>query len=70
MADLSALMARASEAAEAALPARREEKKRILVVTHIDADGLSSGSIAFQALCEDAGRSPPSGPYPTWTSGR
>jgi RecJ-like exonuclease len=49
MADLAALMARASEAS-GHLAQLRREKKRILVVTHIDADGLSSGSVAFHAL--------------------
>src|SRR5580698_4362252 len=49
MPDPGALTARASQASE--LIARlSKEKKRILVVTHIDADGLSSGSIAFHAL--------------------
>lgn len=50
MADQAALEAKASQAA-ADLSALVREKKRILVVTHIDADGISSGSIAFQALC-------------------
>ena len=49
MPDLEALTARAS-AASTLLWGLAREKKRILVVTHIDADGLSSGSIAFQAL--------------------
>jgi RecJ-like exonuclease len=49
MPDLEALTARASEASKL-LSGLAKEKKRILVVTHIDADGLSSGSIAFQAL--------------------
>lgn len=42
-------MARAADAA-ALLSRLSRERKRILVITHIDADGLSSGSIAFQAL--------------------
>ena len=49
MPDLAALTARASEASKL-LSRLSKERKRILVVTHIDADGLSSGSIAFQAL--------------------
>jgi len=49
MADLASLKARASEASRVLVQLRRD-KKRILVVTHIDADGLSSGSIAFHAL--------------------
>jgi single-stranded-DNA-specific exonuclease len=49
MADLAALMARASDASRLLVQLRRE-RKRILVVTHIDADGLSSGSVAFHAL--------------------
>ena len=47
--DLKALMARqASEAANILDLSKRGS--RVLVVTHIDADGLSSGSIAFSAL--------------------
>jgi RecJ-like exonuclease len=42
-------MARAREEAER-LAELSSEGSRILVVTHIDADGLSSGSIAFSAL--------------------
>ncbi|MGA2198999.1 MAG: DHH family phosphoesterase [Nitrososphaerales archaeon] len=49
MPDLAALTARASEASEL-LSRLSKERRRILVVTHIDADGLSSGAIAFQAL--------------------
>lgn len=49
MADLAALMARASDASKQ-LARVRNEGKRIVVVTHIDADGLSSGSVAFHAL--------------------
>lgn len=47
--DLHALMARARKEAEH-LADLSGEGARILVVTHIDADGLSSGSIAFSAL--------------------
>src|SRR5713101_6736092 len=47
--DLAALMARAREEAEH-LVDLSNRGARILVVTHIDADGLSSGSIAFSAL--------------------
>lgn len=49
MPDQAALAARAAEVA-AALSKAIHEKKRVLVVTHIDADGISSGSIAFQSL--------------------
>ena len=49
MADLAALMVRASEIS-GTIEAKKREKKRILVVTHIDADGLSSGSVAFHAV--------------------
>ncbi|MDA4113418.1 MAG: DHH family phosphoesterase [Thaumarchaeota archaeon] len=49
MPDPGALNARASEASRL-ISRLSKEKKRILVVTHIDADGLSSGSIAFHAL--------------------
>ena len=49
MPEAESLTARASEASEL-LSRLAKERKRILVVTHIDADGLSSGSIAFQAL--------------------
>src|SRR2546426_1261269 len=49
MANIEALMARASELGS--LLARfAYNGKRILVVTHIDADGLSSGAIMFRAL--------------------
>ncbi|MDA4123055.1 MAG: DHH family phosphoesterase [Thaumarchaeota archaeon] len=48
-ADRNALGARA-EGASKLLTKLSREHKRILVVTHIDADGLSSGSIAFQSL--------------------
>jgi single-stranded-DNA-specific exonuclease len=47
--DLSALMGRSREEAER-LVDLSNRGARILVVTHIDADGLSSGSIAFSAL--------------------
>ncbi len=47
--DLHALMARARREAEH-LVALSNRGARVLVVTHIDADGLSSGSIAFSAL--------------------
>ncbi len=47
--DLRALMARAKDEAER-LVELSNRGSRILVVTHIDADGLSSGSIAFSAL--------------------
>lgn len=49
MADLAALMSRASDAAKM-IAKVRDDGKRILVVTHIDADGLSSGSLAFHSL--------------------
>src|SRR5208283_1347741 len=48
-ADPEALMARVAAASKLLIKLSREHK-RILVVTHIDADGLSSGSIAFQSL--------------------
>ncbi|MDA4117381.1 MAG: DHH family phosphoesterase [Thaumarchaeota archaeon] len=47
--DYGALMARAREKA-GLLTELANRGDRILVVTHIDADGLSSGSIAFAAL--------------------
>jgi single-stranded-DNA-specific exonuclease len=47
--DFSSLMARARKEAEH-LVELSNRGARILVVTHIDADGLSSGSIAFSAL--------------------
>ncbi len=47
--DLTALMARSRWEAEH-LVELSNRGARILVVTHIDADGLSSGSIAFSAL--------------------
>ncbi len=47
--DLRALMARARGEAER-LADLSSRGARFLVVTHIDADGLSSGSIAFSAL--------------------
>lgn len=49
MADLAALNAKASDISRLVLQKKRE-KKRVLVVTHIDADGLSSGAVAFHAL--------------------
>jgi len=49
MPDPRDLKSRAADAAEQ-LTRLSKDRKRILVVTHIDADGLSSGSIAFQAL--------------------
>ncbi len=49
MADLGALMERAGEKARY-LSSLIAQGKRILVVTHIDADGICSGSIAFAAL--------------------
>src|SRR5580658_321401 len=49
MGDQGALVARAAQAATL-ISKLSQEHKRILVVTHIDADGLSSGAIAFQAL--------------------
>ena len=49
MADLAALTNRASIIAELLAQLTRD-RKRVLVVTHIDADGLSSGSAAFHAL--------------------
>lgn len=49
MPDLEALRARAAEASKL-LSRLSKERKRILVVTHIDADGISGGSVAFQAL--------------------
>ncbi|MDG6925955.1 MAG: DHH family phosphoesterase [Nitrososphaerota archaeon] len=49
MADLAALLARASDLSRVVSRFRREGK-RILVVTHIDADGLSSGSLAFHSI--------------------
>src|SRR5438093_1375627 len=49
MANIDALLAKASELGS--LLARvAHGGKRILVVTHIDADGLSSGAIVFRAL--------------------
>jgi single-stranded-DNA-specific exonuclease len=47
--DLRSLMARAREEAERLLDVSTRGA-RVLVVTHIDADGLSSGSVAFSAL--------------------
>jgi len=47
--DIGALMSRARREAER-LVDLSNRGARILVVTHIDADGLSSGSIAFSAL--------------------
>lgn len=47
--DQTALEARAADASRRLTRLARERKK-ILVVTHIDADGISSGSVAFQAL--------------------
>ncbi|MGA2664903.1 MAG: DHH family phosphoesterase [Nitrososphaerales archaeon] len=49
MPDLQALTSRASDASRL-LSRLAAERKRVLVVTHIDADGLSSGAIAFQTL--------------------
>lgn len=49
MGDLAALSSRAT-VVSGVLSTLRRQKKRILVVTHIDADGLSSGSVAFHAL--------------------
>jgi single-stranded-DNA-specific exonuclease len=49
VADLAALMTRASNLS-GVISRFRHEKKRILVVTHIDADGLSSGAVAFHSL--------------------
>jgi RecJ-like exonuclease len=48
-ADPEALQARVAAASKLLIKLSREHK-RILIVTHIDADGLSSGSIAFQSL--------------------
>ena len=50
MADFEGLLARYRSIATEILSVARSGK-RILVVTHIDADGLCSGSIAFEALC-------------------
>lgn len=47
--DLRSLMARARVEAEKVLDISTRGA-RVLVVTHIDADGLSSGSVAFSAL--------------------
>jgi single-stranded-DNA-specific exonuclease len=47
--DLKSLMSRAKEEAER-LVELSIHGARVLVVTHIDADGLSSGSVAFSAL--------------------
>src|SRR5580698_6854920 len=47
--DLRSLMARARDEAERLLDVSTRGA-RVLVVTHIDADGLSSGSVAFSAL--------------------
>jgi single-stranded-DNA-specific exonuclease len=47
--DLNALMARQASEARDVLGLSKGAS-RVLVVTHIDADGLSSGSIAFSAL--------------------
>jgi single-stranded-DNA-specific exonuclease len=47
--DMRSLMARAREEAEKLVDIS-SRGARILVVTHIDADGLSSGSVAFSAL--------------------
>jgi single-stranded-DNA-specific exonuclease len=47
--DFQALMSRAKEEAEH-LVDLSHHGARVLVVTHIDADGLSSGSVAFSAL--------------------
>jgi single-stranded-DNA-specific exonuclease len=47
--DFHALMSRAKEEAEH-LVDLSNHGARVLVVTHIDADGLSSGSVAFSAL--------------------
>lgn len=49
MPDLEALKRRMSSASEL-LARLSRQRRRVLVVTHIDADGLSSGAIAFQAL--------------------
>ncbi len=49
MANIEALLAKASELGNLLLRAAHDGR-RILVVTHIDADGLSSGSIVFKAL--------------------
>jgi single-stranded-DNA-specific exonuclease len=49
LADLEALAAAAAEKGEL-ISSLASQGKRILVVTHIDADGLSSGSIAFSAI--------------------
>lgn len=49
MPDLESLSAKTSKASRL-LSRLAKERRRILVVTHIDADGLCSGSIAFQAL--------------------
>jgi single-stranded-DNA-specific exonuclease len=49
MANIEALLAKASELGSL-LTRMAHGGKRILVVTHIDADGLSSGAIVFRAL--------------------
>ncbi len=49
MANIEALVARASELGSL-LTRAAHGGKRILIVTHIDADGLSSGAIMFRAL--------------------
>ena len=65
MPEPGALTARASEASQI-ISRLTKEKKRILVVTHIDADGLSSGSIAFHALLRRSDRLRPRRSR-TWT---
>lgn len=49
MPDLEALRERMSEASRL-LIGLSKQRKRIVVVTHIDADGLSAGAVAFDAL--------------------
>jgi RecJ-like exonuclease len=49
MADLEGLMARYDSVSREALRLA-EEGKKMLVVTHIDADGLASGSVVFASL--------------------
>jgi RecJ-like exonuclease len=52
MANIEALLSRATEFATG-LASLAHNGRRMLVVTHIDADGLSSGSIMFKALARE-----------------
>lgn len=52
MANIEALLAKVTEVASD-LASKAHNGRRMLVVTHIDADGLSSGSIMFRALARE-----------------